>query len=600
MKRAGIFIGVDKSGGLPKLADAAAGARRIASEWANAQGLDPLVVITDDVAPVTAYAITQEVCRLVTPGDLDQLVIYFAGHGVNLCLNEYWLLTGAPVMTQEAVNVTGSVELARYCGVPHVIFISDSCRSAAEGIQAQFVTGSVIFPNQGAMGKEMSVDQFFACTLGRPALEVRDPKDSARAFKALYTSAFIAAASGQVSRIRETCKDGDKEADFIRPWPLKRELSSLVADRIRESGLRAAVNQTPDARITSPPEAWVSKLEPETPHGSSSSGLLLSTSSIDFSLPGDTKAAGRVPGLPEPMDDLVRSILQGDAGALKSALTRGPRPTSDRLDHLRASAERYRLPFGPTHHETRCGFKIRGTRFADVVTPGFYAQIVNPDARDDIRVDVGSISARSALLIFEDGQAALLPALPGFLCGLTFEDGELVEVAYEPSEHTARWDSFIARSEQVRLLRAAAAAATGNGVFYLEGEDGFRVARNLQMMKDLDPALSIYSTYAYNELRRVDLIREMGRFQIQDLQGRFFDLAMLARDMDGKVAGQDAGVISSVPLLAQGWAYLSAFKISLPDGLQGIEDHLTPSVWTLFHPSGVAKLRAAITSGAFL
>ena len=37
MTRAAIFIGVDKTGGLPVLKDAAKGAKRVAEEWAKAQ-----------------------------------------------------------------------------------------------------------------------------------------------------------------------------------------------------------------------------------------------------------------------------------------------------------------------------------------------------------------------------------------------------------------------------------------------------------------------------------------------------------------------------------------------------------------------------------
>jgi hypothetical protein len=124
---------------------------------------------------VIARDIKQAIKAIIEPGNIEQLLIYFAGHGVNLGYSEYWLLSEAPDDTQEAVNVRGSEILARYAGIPHVVFISDACRTAAQGIQAQGVTGSEIFPNQGAGDVSQAVDQFFACTLGNPAAEVRDP-----------------------------------------------------------------------------------------------------------------------------------------------------------------------------------------------------------------------------------------------------------------------------------------------------------------------------------------------------------------------------------------------------------------------------------------
>ncbi|MCU7812869.1 MAG: caspase family protein, partial [Candidatus Thiodiazotropha sp. (ex Notomyrtea botanica)] len=153
MKRAAVVIGVDKTGGLPKLNDAAKGARRFA-KWARAQGVDPVKVITDQRAKVTIGKVKDAVKNIVNKGNVEQLLVYFAGHGVNIRYSEYWLLSDAPDDPDEAVNVRGSALLAAYCGIPHVILISDACRTAADGIQAQFVTGGQIFPNEGGGGLE--------------------------------------------------------------------------------------------------------------------------------------------------------------------------------------------------------------------------------------------------------------------------------------------------------------------------------------------------------------------------------------------------------------------------------------------------------------
>lgn len=72
---------------------------------------------------------------------VQQLIVYFSGHGVNMSRGELWLLTGAPDDPNAAVNIARSVELARTCGIRHVAMVSDACRTAAEGIQAQSVRG---------------------------------------------------------------------------------------------------------------------------------------------------------------------------------------------------------------------------------------------------------------------------------------------------------------------------------------------------------------------------------------------------------------------------------------------------------------------------
>src|SRR6266481_379603 len=156
MVRAGIFIGVDQTGNLQKLKDAAAGAKRMHG-WAISQGMvdkESAQLITDTggkkVDPNEIYDAIKEI--IDGPG-VDQLIVYFAGHGVNISRSEHWLLTDAPVRTNAAVNVSGSVELARYCGIQHVIIISDACRVAPDGIQAQNVRGVDVFPNDGGGDK---------------------------------------------------------------------------------------------------------------------------------------------------------------------------------------------------------------------------------------------------------------------------------------------------------------------------------------------------------------------------------------------------------------------------------------------------------------
>ena len=76
MMRAAIFIGVDKTGGLPVLKDAAKGAKRVADEWAKAQPISKCKILTDEKKPVTATMIKNAVKQILTPGDVEQLFIY--------------------------------------------------------------------------------------------------------------------------------------------------------------------------------------------------------------------------------------------------------------------------------------------------------------------------------------------------------------------------------------------------------------------------------------------------------------------------------------------------------------------------------------------
>src|SRR5438874_1127812 len=126
-KRSAVVIGVNKTGGLPILRAAVSGAKSVAA-WLHEEGFD-VKLITDEAGPVTAQDVKQAVMPLALDSGLKQLIVYFAGHGISIGYNEYWLLSGAPNDLNEAVSLVECWELAHRSRVGHVVFISDACRS---------------------------------------------------------------------------------------------------------------------------------------------------------------------------------------------------------------------------------------------------------------------------------------------------------------------------------------------------------------------------------------------------------------------------------------------------------------------------------------
>jgi hypothetical protein len=185
-------------------------------EWAVAQGVSSVDVFTDENGgAVDVGAVKTAIKTIVDSGTVEQLVIYFAGHGVNNGYREYWLLSDAPADTQAAVNVSASETLARYSGIPHVVFISDACRTAAQGIRAQAVGGSEVFLNEGGAGDlEQPVDQFFACTLGRAAHEIADPATTTKEYTALYTQTLLDALLGKRTDVLEWAAEGSDQVGY--------------------------------------------------------------------------------------------------------------------------------------------------------------------------------------------------------------------------------------------------------------------------------------------------------------------------------------------------------------------------------------------------
>ncbi|HVF58489.1 MAG TPA: caspase family protein [Thermoanaerobaculia bacterium] len=581
MQRAAVLIGVSKTGGLPELQAVQTGIAHMLA-WAATQGIggDRLVVLTDQAGKVRAHQIVDAIEKLVEQRTLDQLVVYFSGHGIHN-RGDYWLLSDAPVKTAEAVNVEGSIQLARYCGVEHVVLLSDACRTAADGIQAQGVTGAEIFPNDPVDGLERKVDAFFACARGKPALEVRDPAESAGAFSALYTEVLSECLAGRHAAVLDRVEEAGAEVGLVRAWKLGDELLARVPPRLKAKlGKTPTVNQTPVARVLSR-EAWLSRIPGEQ-------------------LPRVSRGAIRTPAAAPPAvtafdtaDKLLSTALAGDLGSFGSLLGNAPGGPGSAL--LRSTTGTLASPFGPTHYETGCGFKLRGARVRAVHSTGAAHEILDQDGTL-VRI-TPQHGAVSVLLELSDGRGVLLPAIPEFLAELTFEDDELAHVAYEPSDLSPRWNDYAARRDELRALRAAIAAAAGMGVFRLTGDNALHLARGMQIAKSIDPSMALYAAYAYHDLGRRDRIREMQSFLRGDLGITFFDIALLAADDSLQTLYRDGSVLPPVPLLSQGWSLLSAFRAPVSQALLELQRYLRPSLWTLFDPAGTQALVKAFRQG---
>jgi hypothetical protein len=169
--RAAVVIGVDAvQEGLPRLQAAASGAEEVA-EWLRRSDYN-VQLFTDRETPVERSAIFRAVTALVQAGTTERLVVYFAGHGfLNGPVDECWLLSGAPIDASEAVNVTLSATMARYRGIPEIVFISDACRLAPAGGVNAGITGVSIFPNVRPSQRTGDIDFYYATRPGDPAHE---------------------------------------------------------------------------------------------------------------------------------------------------------------------------------------------------------------------------------------------------------------------------------------------------------------------------------------------------------------------------------------------------------------------------------------------
>ena len=198
--------------------------------------------------------------------------------------------------------------------------------------------------------------------------------------------------------------------------------------------------------------------------------------------------------------------------------------------------------------------------------------------------------AHNTLFELEDGRALVLPALRHFIATISFEDGELRNVAYEPSANTDRWQEYMAMKDELTTLRSLIAASADVGGFRLDRADALKLADRIRFVKGVDPTMALYAAYTYHNLGRRDLIRDMQRYLREGLQMTLFDVAMMASDKS--VPREE--IFPFAPLLAQGWSLIDAFGVDVSDGVSSLRRHVGTSLWTIYDKDAIPTLRTAM------
>ncbi len=590
MNRAAVLIGVNRVKGLPALNDAVRGAKRM-REWVLAQGFaeNHVTLITDENGPVAASVVQDAIEDLLDPmAGIEQLLIYFAGHGLNINYGEFWLLSRGLERAMESVDVARSVVLARYSSIPHVIFVSDACRTAAAGVQQQFITGSPIFPTAVSGGAEKAVDQFFACTLGNPALEVQ-AQDAATAgtFIALYTEALLAVFSGDEPKIIEVANDGEVPEGVIRPWPLKHVLRERVSSLLIERGLHTRAFQTPDARISSDPQsAWIARLALPPPLGPVSRNSDLWKLNVrgtrSFGRAGLDHQLTPTPSLPNWVDATLDKLLGGRSFPDHSIV---PPQGKEVIKQAQLRSEE----FAPLHFETHCGIKLRGGKAVEAICPSMRMKWVVEGEILRAYPQPTQVWNR-VLLIFSDGSGVMVPLLPEFIAELSFDNGQWVGLAYEASENSPFHESNLASRVERRYLREFVAAAAERGVFQPDRATLIALATRLMKISVPDPVLLLYLAYALDDAGMGEQLRNL----IAELQDRgippLFDVALLA-SRPGEELEQLGALSPGMPLLARGWSTLAAHDGALSKELNTVSRMRHPGLWSHFAPDAVHIFR---------
>ena len=575
VKRAAVVIGVDKVGDLPRLNAAASGARAVA-DWLQAEGFEVKRFI-DGQKPVVVGDIKPAIRELVSRGTLEQLVVYFAGHGFIGLSSEFWLLSGARQDGDEAISLTEAREASRNFGIPNVVFISDACRSLADSLQTRNVKGALIFPNTPPVGQVTTeVDKFLATRIGDFAWEV-PVANSVRDFQGIYTTCFLDAFRSPYQTMVQVV-DG-------RPVVPNRRLRLYLAQEVPKRAQAAGIQlrQNPDAEICSDEPTYIAHVTTTARTADSTPAPTIAdvaSSAVGEGLGGGTPQAG---------NSAVRALASAS----------GYEAASNRIAQARGL---------PAQLGARAGFVISGQNVKSVTAkPGIGKGVSNstggpPSAL--VEVDVSNARAASVALRFADGSGTVVAALDYYVGTVVVDQGRVTSVSYVPSRQSPMWSAYNSEANRLEQLRAAVATAARFGVFRIEGprnvrsQTGRQLADRIRMLKGIDPTLGLYAAYAYADAGLVDGVRSVRGYMWNDLGGvDLFDVLMLTGEMSGKPAGNTGGPYPFCPMLSQGWGLLRVRDVRLPERIVALREHLRVSLWTTFDSEGMQTVEDVLRAG---
>lgn len=567
--RAAVVIGVDRTGGLTPLKSAAAGAEQVAT-WLRREGYD-VECLTDkgDGATVSSGDVETAIAKFVTkPTTYHFLLVYFSGHGYWHARSDRWLLSGAPTKTSDAINLDGAMDLAKYSGVPNVVFVSDACRSIPDSRQGSLVTGIDGFPNFGDITDESDIDSIRATSEARPAYE----NDFDGNPESVLTRAWVSAYKQPDAEMVLEVTEGDQTFDVVPNRRLKDYLQDEV-DAIL-GAININLSQKLQVRIPSDDDIYIAKVQGTTR--------------------GVTRGATR--GAAPTREDLGRDASR----AALSVVTLGD--TGVVGTEVEAEIQR-RLPSASRDRfETEVGFTVQGARIGAVAaakgTTDARAEIVEMGDGMDVHgvIRMHSVHpAATVAIVFEDGRCAIVPALNGYVGHILVDRAGVANVGYVPSANNYRYHDYERQREKIDRLRSIVAVAVDHGTFSLSSSEGAAsLADSVRVGKGLDPSLGLYAAQAYSQAGVDREVVSVMDFMRDDLNATIFDVHALASRARRGESNEHLTIVPFCPALTQTWNVLRPRGIELPKVLADAAPELCDSLWTTFHPEAGAKIISAI------
>lgn len=572
--RAAVVIGVNSTGELAPLESAVAAAEDVTA-WLRREGFR-VAKLTDARRPVTAAAVKKAVTQFVDAGTYEQLVLYFSGHGYWKNNAELWLLSAAPEDADEAVSWVETIEFARDSGIPHVVVISDACRSIPTSKTGMGVRGSVVFPNRPTNPRvQPKIDKLQASVVGTPAYEISLPEDPTQKISVFTHCLRRAFSNPDADMVLEIVAENRKiEVIPVRRLEkfLRREVPALL------SSVSIVHEQVPVIDVLSDDNAYIGRVR---------------------RLAG-TEPAGPAPGaVPITLDEVARAAVAAEISPKLKRSRRGPEAAAAR--QFRALREPFQAPAPVRRYESETGFTVSGADVLDKVAgEGGHLDGAEDEHPNTAAVRVWLDGDRyhcNVAITLGDGSGTVLPALRGYIGHITVVGGGVSNVNYVPSEYSWRWGAYERRREEIDRLRSAVAAAAGLGALRLREDEAAEFAHRVRVQKQFDPTLGMYAAYAYAEAGLYEQVASVRRYMQADVRVSLYDVALLDRT-DHLDHVERSRVAPFCPMLSLGWNYLRPRGVTLAAVVENAQDDLVQSVWTTFRSDSMSAISDALREGA--
>ena len=598
-KRAAVCIGVDRAGSMTPLRAAAVGAREFEA-WAQEQGCDTVLLVDEGQRRIGVSDVFDAVLPFVEAATYEQLIVYFSGHGILTAPGaEFWLLSRAPQNPNDAVNLSRSIVEARNSGIPHVVFVSDACRSAVAGPPLSGVLGGVIFPSRPFAARQGEVDVYYATRPGDPAYEVPEAEATTR-FRGIFTDALLGSVRSPQPVMIEPLQGTGPVVSSRR---LKDYLEATVPEHASDVDFR--LRQVPQVIVETALPKYFARV------------IAASGGTADFRGPAPSGALSSMP--PAPTVDDALSELRARYMVAPAAVARAPiapppaappvpPPAATDRFGLREAVDSIAARRGRDHFETTTGFTVYGTGRPLGYARAWHCDEAFPAGGDGaawhLRLERGphavDSGGASVVIRFGDRSGTVLPVYPGFIGTVIVERDRVVSVTYVPSAQTPRYGRYRAGEDALNDARAFVAVAARQGRLELPAEGIDAWLARLCGDAGIDPVLGLYAAYACVLAgSHAEFARVLDRFAAEPPEVPIpFDIGMLAARMAPGAAriGRER-LAPFCPMLAQGWVHLVDDDPLATAVVRELRSHLIPALWTTLDASGLEIVRGAIDDG---